>query len=73
MPDLPKPPPSGIGLEYDHQRRILRLDVIADDGTLVPLTLTTNAALTFVKAVLDAMGIESQLTIGVDPSEGPPH
>ena len=62
----------GIGIEYDHQRRILQLVISQDDGKPKYIVLERNQALQMVQTILDVIGIASKL-LELDPSDDPPH
>ena len=60
----------GIGIDYDHHEGILQLTVSRRTGQPVFLILPRADALRFVKAILDAMGVGSNLIeIDVPPKE----
>ena len=66
------PERQGIGIDYDPNGRVLQLAITRDDGKPVFVVLSRDDAISFVQAIVDTMGIGSNL-LELDPHEGPPH
>ena len=65
-------PKSGLGIDYDPQTRQLTLVAHLDGAPPRVISYPREDAVRLVQAILDAMGIGSNL-VELDPPENPPH